>query len=93
MRSASHRVIDWLKDFARERKLEIKGDAYGNQVIYRPGTGGGESAPTVVVQVQRDLPRLAPAPACTNRPHHPLPALAGCRPFGLGHFPVLPVLT
>lgn len=45
------RVVDWLKDFASQRSLEIKGDSYGNQVIYRPGSGGGEGAPTIVLQV------------------------------------------
>eukprot|EP00208_Stichococcus_sp_RCC1054_P000030 CAMPEP_0206143220 /NCGR_PEP_ID=MMETSP1473-20131121/19682_1 /ASSEMBLY_ACC=CAM_ASM_001109 /TAXON_ID=1461547 /ORGANISM="Stichococcus sp, Strain RCC1054" /LENGTH=503 /DNA_ID=CAMNT_0053538521 /DNA_START=190 /DNA_END=1701 /DNA_ORIENTATION=- len=49
------RVVDWLKDFASQRSLEIKGDSYGNQVIYRPGSGGGEGAPTIVLQGHIDM--------------------------------------
>lgn len=46
------RVIAYLQDFATKRKLEYKQDSVGNMVIRRPGSGGGESAPTVVIQVR-----------------------------------------
>lgn len=44
------RVLDWLKAFAAERKLEWQQDSVGNIVIRRPGSGGGEEAPPVVIQ-------------------------------------------
>lgn len=46
------RVIAYLQDFARKRKLEYKQDSVGNMVIRRPGSGGGDSAPTIVIQVR-----------------------------------------
>jgi dipeptidase D len=49
--SPSHRVLQWLKDFANERKLAWQQDAVGNLVIKRTGTGGGQNAPAVVIQV------------------------------------------
>lgn len=49
---ACARVIAYLQDFASKRKLEYKQDSIGNMVIRRPGSGGGESAPTVVIQVR-----------------------------------------
>lgn len=45
------RVLQFLKDFANERKLAWQQDAVGNMVIKRTGTGGGEMAPAVVIQV------------------------------------------
>ncbi len=45
------RVLQFLKDFANERKLAWQQDAVGNMVIKRTGTGGGELAPAVVIQV------------------------------------------
>ena len=44
-------VLDWLKGFAEERRLRLAQDAKGNTVIYKPGQAGGESAPTVILQV------------------------------------------
>ena len=48
-------VIEWLKSFAAERKLECVQDAVGNLVIRRPGTGGGENAPPVIIQGHVDM--------------------------------------
>lgn len=48
---ATCRVIAYLQEFADKRKLQYKQDSTGNMVIIRPGTGGGEAAPTVVIQV------------------------------------------
>jgi dipeptidase D len=44
------RVLAWLQAFAKERSLEWKCDDTGNMVILRPGSAGGELAPTVVIQ-------------------------------------------
>lgn len=49
------RVLDWLKRFADERGLEWQQDAVGNIVIRRPGSGGGEAAPPVIVQGHIDM--------------------------------------
>lgn len=49
---ACARVIAYLQDFASKRNLEYKQDSVGNMVIRRPGSGGGESAPTIVIQVR-----------------------------------------
>ncbi len=46
------RVLKWLKAFADERGLAWQQDAVGNLVIKRTGSGGGESAPAVVIQVR-----------------------------------------
>lgn len=40
-----------MKDFANERKLAWQQDGVGNMVIKRTGSGGGEMAPAVVIQV------------------------------------------
>lgn len=45
------RVLQYLKNFANERKLAWQQDAIGNMVIKRTGTGGGENANAVVIQV------------------------------------------
>lgn len=45
------RVIAYLTDFASQRQLDFRQDSTGNMVIRRPGSGGGESALTVVIQV------------------------------------------
>lgn len=44
-------MLAWLKAFAEERKLAYQQDAEGNMVIKRPGSGGGEGAPPIIVQV------------------------------------------
>jgi len=49
------RVLSWLKEFAKARNLETKQDKVGNLVIRRPGSGGGEQAPTVVIQGHVDM--------------------------------------
>ncbi|GIL58597.1 hypothetical protein Vafri_13481 [Volvox africanus] len=49
------RVLQYLKDFAAERQLSWQQDAVGNLVIRRPGSGGGEGAPCVVVQGHVDM--------------------------------------
>jgi dipeptidase D len=46
-----HRVLAWLKAFAEERKLAYQQDAEGNLVIKRPGSGGGNNAPPIIIQV------------------------------------------
>lgn len=45
------RVLQYLKDFAEARGFEWQQDAAQNLVIRRPGSGGGENAPIVVLQV------------------------------------------
>ena len=49
------RVIEWLKGFAADRKLECIQDGVGNLVIRRPGSGGGENAPPVIIQGHIDM--------------------------------------
>lgn len=49
------KVLDWLRRVAEERGLEWQQDAVGNMVIRRPGSGGGEHAPTVVLQGHVDM--------------------------------------
>jgi dipeptidase D len=44
-------VLAWLREFAATRGLEHEQDSTGNLVIRRPGSGGGQDAPIVVVQV------------------------------------------
>lgn len=46
------RVLKWLKGFAEERGLAWQQDAIGNLVIKRTGSGGGESAPPVIIQAR-----------------------------------------
>lgn len=48
-------VLDWLKQFARERGLPWQQDAVGNIVIRRPGSHGGEKAPVVIIQNHIDM--------------------------------------
>lgn len=49
-------VVNWLRNFVEERKgrpgpaLELREDAAGNVLIFRPGSGGGEDAEIVCVQ-------------------------------------------
>ncbi|GAB4815754.1 hypothetical protein N2152v2_002800 [Parachlorella kessleri] len=49
------RVLEWLKAFASERGLQYRQDKVGNIVIKRPGSGGGEQAPPVVIQGHVDM--------------------------------------
>ena len=48
MLSLCSRVKEFLKDFAANHGLRLKQDAVGNTVIFRPGSGGGESAWPVI---------------------------------------------
>ena len=49
------RILDSLKNFANKRNLETREDPTGNLVILRPGSGGGEKAPTIVIQSHVDM--------------------------------------
>jgi len=49
------RVLEWLQTFASERGLQYQQDKVGNIVIKRPGSGGGEQAPHVVIQGHVDM--------------------------------------
>ena len=57
------RVLKWLKAFADERGLAWQQDTVGNLVIKRTGSGGGESAPAVVIQACQPA-SSRPAGAC-----------------------------
>jgi len=48
-------ILEYLKIFAGDRKLEYREDKAGNIVIVRPGSGGGEQAPPVVLQGHVDM--------------------------------------
>ena len=44
-------VVRWLREFVETRSgLELREDAAGNVLIFRPGSGGGEDAEVVCVQ-------------------------------------------
>ena len=49
------KILHYLRTFADERNLEIREDSTGNIVILRPGSGGGENAPTVIIQSHVDM--------------------------------------
>ncbi|GFR49868.1 hypothetical protein Agub_g11970, partial [Astrephomene gubernaculifera] len=49
------RVLQYLKEFAASRQLAWQQDAVGNLVIRRPGSGGGQGAPPVVIQGHIDM--------------------------------------
>lgn len=63
-------MIAYLQDFATKRKLEYKQDSVGNMVIRRPGSGGGESAPTVVIQVRSRYSHSKNLLPCMSPPIH-----------------------
>lgn len=44
-------MLGFLKTFAQDHHLSYKQDKTGNLVILRPGSGGGEHAPAIVIQV------------------------------------------
>ena len=46
---------DFLKKFADAKGLDWEEDKIGNLLVRRPGSGGGELAPTVVVQSHVDM--------------------------------------
>jgi len=49
------KILAYLKSFANERNLEMREDETGNIVVLRPGSGGGENAPTVIIQSHVDM--------------------------------------
>ena len=49
------KILHYLRNFAKERNLEIREDSTGNIVILRPGSGGGEDAPTIIIQSHVDM--------------------------------------
>lgn len=49
------KVLSWLKRFAEDRGLRWEQDSTGNLCIYRPGSGGGEMAPPVILQGHIDM--------------------------------------
>ncbi len=49
------KILQYLKDFASERNLEMREDSTGNIVVIRPGSNGGENAPTIVIQSHVDM--------------------------------------
>jgi len=53
--SLSQSVLAWLKSFAEARSLPWQQDAVGNIVIRRPGSGGGEAAPPIILQGHVDM--------------------------------------
>ena len=57
------KVLAYLKSFADERGLDWAQDDAGNMVIRRPGTSGGQGAPTVVIQGHVDM-------VCEKEPEH-----------------------
>ncbi|MFL2941853.1 MAG: aminoacyl-histidine dipeptidase [Candidatus Poseidoniales archaeon] len=44
-----------MKNFADERNPETREDDTGNIVIVRPGSGGGEKSPTIIIQSHVDM--------------------------------------
>jgi len=49
------RVRNYICEFAKARGLEYVTDAPGNVLVRRPGSGGGEAAPRVVIQNHLDM--------------------------------------
>ena len=49
------KILQYLKNFAKERNLETREDSTGNIVVIRPGSNGGESAPVIVIQSHVDM--------------------------------------
>lgn len=49
------KVIAFLREFAKENKLEIKVDEVGNVLIRKPASAGREHAPVVVLQSHMDM--------------------------------------
>jgi hypothetical protein len=49
------RVLTFLKEFAEARGLKWQQDGIGNICIHRPGSGGGEGAPSVIIQNHVDM--------------------------------------
>ena len=49
------KILQYLKNFANERNLEMREDSTGNIVILRSGSNGGEKAPIIVIQSHVDM--------------------------------------
>ena len=49
------KILKYLREFARERNLNIREDDTGNIVILRPGSGKGKNASTVIIQSHVDM--------------------------------------
>lgn len=49
------KILKYLKNFANERNFEMREDKTGNIVVLRPGGGGGENAPTIIIQSHVDM--------------------------------------
>ena len=49
------KILKALRTFAKDRKLQTREDTTGNIVILRPGSGGGEKSPTIVIQSHVDM--------------------------------------
>ena len=49
------KILAYIKKFANERHFEIREDDTGNIVVVRPGSGGGEKAPTIIIQSHVDM--------------------------------------
>ena len=49
------KILEYLKNFANERNLEMREDSTGNIVVLRPGSGGGENAPIIIIQSHVDM--------------------------------------
>lgn len=49
------KVVEWLEEFARERRLDFRQDSAGNVVIRHPGTMEGREAPPIIIQGHIDM--------------------------------------
>ena len=49
------RILAMLKDLCDERGYRVDEDAVGNLIVRVPGAGGGENAPTVILQAHVDM--------------------------------------
>ena len=49
------KILKYLREFARERNLNIREDETGNIVILRPGSGKGKNASTIIIQSHVDM--------------------------------------
>jgi dipeptidase D len=49
------KIIEYLENFAKSRKLEYKKDRVGNIVIRKPASKGGENKPMVALQCHVDM--------------------------------------
>jgi len=68
-------VLKLLREFARQHGLVTSSDEKGNTVISRPGSGGGENAPTVVLQNHVRLSITCQIQRPSLKPHDTNPSL------------------